>query len=122
MIIQSVNETKLSSFLAKNPRSYSLILIAGPKSYRDSRETGSWAPNELNDLPEAPFEEFPFILIGKWTMTFLTGQSWHVLKSWYTGEGLERGFRRCFAEGLSQSQLHLQRRLGMPLNNHLSKK
>ena len=97
-------------------------LIAGPKSYRDSRETGPWTPTELNDLPEACFEEFPFILIDKSTMTFLKGQSWHELKSWYTGGGLELGFRPCFADGLNQSQLHLQRRLGMLLNNHLSKK
>ena len=36
-------------------------LIAGPKSYQDSRETGPWASKELNDLPEARFQEFPFI-------------------------------------------------------------
>ena len=41
-----------------------------------------WAPNEL---PEVHFE-FPFNLIGKSTMAFLTaGQSWRVLKFWYTG-------------------------------------
>ena len=44
--------------------------------------------------------EFSFILIGKSTMTFSTGQSWRVLKSWYTGDGPEQGFRRCFADGL----------------------
>ena len=33
-----------------------------------------WAPNGLNELPEVKFE-FPFILIGKSTMAFLTGQS-----------------------------------------------
>ena len=36
-------------------------------------------------------------------MAFVTGQSWHVLKSFYTGGGLEHGFRRCFADGLNQS-------------------
>ena len=36
-------------------------------------------------------------------MAFLTGQSWRVLKSGYTGGGLEQGFRRCFADGLNQS-------------------
>ena len=41
--------------------------------------------------------EFSFNLTGKSTMTFLTGQSWRVLKSWYTGERPEQGFRRCFA-------------------------
>ena len=57
-----------------------------------------WAPNGLNELPE-----FPFNLIGKSTMAFLTGQSWGVLKSWYTGGSLEQGFRCCFADGLKQS-------------------
>ena len=57
-----------------------------------------WAPNGLNELPE-----FPFNLIGKSTMAFLTGQSWRVLKSWYTCGGLEQGFRCCFADGLKQS-------------------
>ena len=31
-------------------------------------------------------------------MSFVTGQSWYVLKSWYTGDGPERGFWRCFTE------------------------
>ena len=31
--------------------------------------------------------EFPFNLTGKLTMLLLTGQSWHVLKTWYTGGG-----------------------------------
>ena len=43
-----------------------------------------WVPNRLNKLPEVRFE-FPFTLIGKSTMAFLTGQSWRVLKSCYTG-------------------------------------
>ena len=46
--------------------------------------------------------EFPFNLIGKLTMAFLTVQSWRVLKSWYTGGDLEQGFRRCFVDGLNQ--------------------
>ena len=41
-------------------------------------------PNGLNELPEMR-SEFPCKLIGKWTMAFLTGQSWRLLKSWYTG-------------------------------------
>ena len=57
--------------------------------------------NGLNELPEVPFE-FPFILIGKLKMAFLTGQSWRVLKSWNTGEGREQGFQRCFTDGLNQ--------------------
>ena len=47
--------------------------------------------------------EFPFNLIGKLTMAFLTGQSRHVLKSWYTGGGVEQGFQHCFADGLNKS-------------------
>ena len=31
-----------------------------------------WAPNGLNELPEVSLE-FPFILIGKLTIAFLTG-------------------------------------------------
>ena len=51
-----------------------------------------WAPNGLNKSTEV-FIEFPFILIGKSTMMFLTGQSWHELKSWYTGGGQNKDFR-----------------------------
>ena len=38
-------------------------------------------------------------------MAFLTGQSWHILKSWYTGAGPEQEFRCCFADGLNQSSV-----------------
>ena len=48
------------------------------------------------ELPDVRFE-FPFKLIGK---GFLRGQSWRVLKSWYTAGGPEQGFWRCFADGL----------------------
>ena len=34
-----------------------------------------------------PPQEGLFILISKSTMAFLTGQSWHMLKSWYTVGG-----------------------------------
>ena len=37
--------------------------------------------------------EFPFILIGKLTMALLKGQSWCILKSWYTGGDPEQGLR-----------------------------
>ena len=45
-----------------------------------------------------------FYLFWLWdfTMAFLTGQSWRVLKSWYTGGDPEQGFRRCFTDGLNQ--------------------
>ena len=60
------------------------------------------APNRLNELLEGGFE-LPFNLIGKSTKPFLKGQSWPVLKSWYTGEGPEKGFSRCFTDRLNQS-------------------
>ena len=37
-----------------------------------------WAPNGLDELPAEMRFEFPFNLIGKLTMAFLTGQSWRV--------------------------------------------
>jgi len=46
--------------------------------------------------------EFPFNLIGKSTMAYLTGQSRLVLKSWHTGGDPEQGFRRCYSDGLNQ--------------------
>ena len=61
-----------------------------------------WALNGLNELPEVRFE-FPFILIGRSTMALISGQSWCVLKPWYTDGDPEQGFRRCFADGLNQS-------------------
>ena len=60
------------------------------------------APNGLNELLEVRFE-FPFILINKSTTAFLTDQPWRVLKPWYTGGGVEQGFRCCFVESLNQS-------------------
>ena len=59
------------------------------------------AHNGLNELSEMHFE-FPSILIDKSTMAFLTGQSWRVLKCWYTGGGPEEGFQRCCADGLNK--------------------
>ena len=42
-------------------------------------------------------------MIGKLAMARLTGQSWRVLKSWYTGGGLEQRiwalFRRRYLPG-----------------------
>ena len=41
-------------------------------------------PNGLNKLPEMSVE-YPFNLLGKSAMAFITGQSWCIcLKSWYT--------------------------------------
>ena len=58
-----------------------------------------WVPNGLNKLPKVHFK-FCFIFIGKLKMAFLTGQSWRLLKSWYSAGGPEQGFRCCFTEGL----------------------
>ena len=60
------------------------------------------APKGVNELPEVRFK-FPFILIGKSTMAFLKGQSWPVLKPWYTSRGTEQGFQGPFADGLNKS-------------------
>ena len=60
-----------------------------------------WGPDKLNELPEVHFK-FPFILVDNLTIVFLTGQPLHMLKSQHTGEGLEQGFRCCFADGLNQ--------------------
>ena len=54
---------------------------------------------------------------GKSTMAVLTGQSWSLLKSWYTGGDPEQGFRRCFADGLNQSLVRLWRRLNQNRHN-----
>ena len=72
----------------QNPTPISNIREAAPRSL-------FWDPNGLNKFLEVCFE-FPFILIGKSTMTFSTGQSWCVLKSWYTGGDPEQGFQCCF--------------------------
>ena len=61
-----------------------------------------WAPKGLNELLEVRFE-FPFILISKSTMSLLTGQSWRMIKSWYTVGGPEQGFLCCFTDRLNYS-------------------
>ena len=60
------------------------------------------APSGLSELPKVRFE-FLFNLIGKLTMAHLTGQSWRVIKSYYTGVGPEEGYRHCCADGLLRS-------------------
>ena len=45
-------------------------------------------------------DEFPSNVIGKSTTAFLSGQSWRVLKSWYTGGETKQGLRRRFADEL----------------------
>ena len=46
---------------------------------------------------------FPSTWLANWQYRFLTDQSWHVLKSCYTGEGPEQGFLNCLADGLNHS-------------------
>ena len=58
-------------------------------------EAGSWSPNGLIELPEVRFE-FPFNLIGKGTMVYLTGRSWRLLKSWCTGGAQNNDFGVCY--------------------------
>ena len=78
------------------PPFYSKVCEAVPRSL-------FWAPNRFTELLEVCFE-FPSILSGKWAITsLLTGQSWHVIKSWYTGEGQEQGFWHCFTDRPNQS-------------------
>ena len=60
------------------------------------------APNGLNEVPEVRFE-FPFILIGKWTMAFLTGQSWRILKSQYTGGAQNKNISAISQTGFTRS-------------------
>ena len=48
-------------------------------------------------LPEVRLR-FPFNLIGKSIMAFLTDQSWRVVKFCYTVGGPERVFRCCLAD------------------------
>ena len=72
-------------------------------SAQQRRDPCFWVLHGLKGLPEMRFK-FPSNLIGKSKMAFFTGQSWRVLESWYTGGDPEQGFRRCFADGLNQSQ------------------
>ena len=73
-----------------------------------------WTPNGLNELREVRFE-FPFNLIGDHDKQnkglFLTGQSWHVLKSEYTARSPEQGFWRRFTDRVNQSLISSARRL-----------
>ena len=62
------------------------------------------APSALSELPEVRFE-FLFNLIGKLTMAHLTGQSWRVIKSHYTGGGPEQGYWHCCADRLFRPRL-----------------
>ena len=57
--------------IARNLTTASNGCEAAPRSF-------FWAPNRFNELTERRFE-FPFILIGKSSTAFLTGQSWRVL-------------------------------------------
>ena len=64
---------------------------------------GSARSHGLNKLLEEHFE-FPFNLICKLTMAFLTSQSWPILESWHTGWG-GQGFWYCFDDKLNQARV-----------------
>ena len=81
-VLQGLSCTSLRC--GRNLTSFSNVCEAAARSL-------FWTPNGFNELPEVHFE-FPFILIGKLTMAFLTGQSWRVLKSWYTGGAQNKDF------------------------------
>ena len=42
-------------------------------------------------------------IIGKSTMAFLTGQSWHILKSWYTGAVSQMDLTRSLVSSVVQA-------------------
>ena len=90
-----MEEWKVNLRHRRNLTQVSNVCEAAPRSL-------FWVLNVFNELPEVCCK-FPFILIGQSIMAFLTVQSWRVLKSWYTGGGPEKEFRRCFADGLNQS-------------------
>ena len=71
-----------------------------------------WAPNGFNELPGVRFE-FPFNLIGKLTVVFLTGQSSRVLNStqWYTGGAKNTDFGSVSQTDVTRIQFRLWRRL-----------
>ena len=46
---------------------------------------------------------FPSTWLANWRYSFWTGQSWHVLKFWYTAGGPEQGFLSCIADRHNRS-------------------
>ena len=96
---------------------YSLRHGSNLTSVRNVCEAASislfWPPTNSTNLPKVCFK-FSFILIGKSTMPFLKGQSWHVFKSWYTSGDPEQGFQRCFADGFNQSLVLLVAQIKTP--------
>lgn len=87
----------------------------------------SWqniCPYKLDKLSEVRFE-FALKLIGQWKKSFLTNQSWCILKSWYTAGGPDQRFwhwhadRKLayFGEGYSWKRLwcHFSQPKSLPL-------
>ena len=68
---------------------------------KQCQNPSSGLPTDSTKLLEIQFE-LPFKLSSKSTMALSKGQSWRILKSYYTGVGLEQGFPRCSADGLNQ--------------------
>ena len=72
-----------------------------PRSYKLFR-----VPNGLKKLPkrgQKGVSNFPSSWVCKTTMAFLTDQSWHVLKSGYTGGGTEN---KDFSTGLQKDLIN----------------
>ena len=109
LVFFHVREVRLSSFLKCNlwftslARVADLILPRLVTFVKHDRYPCSRHPTDSTNYQKCVSYFFPFNLIGKLTRAFLTDQSWRVLKSWYTGEGPEHGFRRRFADGLNRS-------------------
>ena len=61
-----------------------------------------WVLNGLDEVPKVRFE-FPFIVFGKSTMAFLTGQSWRILKFWYTGGAQNKDIGAISQTGFTKS-------------------
>ena len=60
-----------------------------------------WAPTDSTNYRKCVSN----FLQPDWQISngFLTGHSWRLLKSWYTGRSPEQGFGRCFADGFNKS-------------------
>ena len=69
---------------------------------KQCQNPSSGPPTDSTKLLEIQFE-LPFKLSSKSTMAVLKGQSWRILKSCYTGVGLQQEFPRYFVDGLNQS-------------------
>ena len=82
----STNNTCMHKFHLLNTKDSGPRLVMFVKQHRDPC---SGLPMDSTNYRKCVFA-CPFSLIGKSAMPFLTGQSWCVLKSWYTGGDPEK--------------------------------